>query len=240
MPPSSSLIPGQYPDGHWQRYAGAVRSPTGESPIVWTAEAVLALQAMVFPPAPGRIAGTRDPRVLPGYKGQTAQHLSDMLCNCLHSMRQALRKIKSKMWRICCCTSNETMADGEATRSCQRRAFYRLSPATRCGRAGSSYASGVAHRRGVQYLLSTQYPDGSWYVRSRAAGFQPYFESGFPFKHDQWISAAATGWAAEALARSIEYPIAATDGVKPCDGMPALETFLRTDRSRLTLGLYLE
>jgi hypothetical protein len=65
-------------------------------------------------------------------------------------------------------------------------------------------AADLAHRRGVQYLLSTQYPDGSWYVRSRAAGLQPYFQSGFPFEHDQWISAAATGWAAEALARSIE------------------------------------
>ena len=65
-------------------------------------------------------------------------------------------------------------------------------------------AADLAHRRGVQYLLSTQYPDGSWHVRSRAVPFQPYFQSGFPFEHDQWISAAATGWAAEALARSIE------------------------------------
>jgi squalene cyclase len=65
-------------------------------------------------------------------------------------------------------------------------------------------AADLAHRRGVQYLLSTQYPDGSWHVRSRAVPFQPYFQSGFPFEHDQWISAAATGWAAEALAQSIE------------------------------------
>jgi squalene cyclase len=74
--------------------------------------------------------------------------------------------------------------------------------------SGFLSAVGLAHRRGVQYLLSTQYPDGSWYVRSRAAGVQPYFQSGFPFEHDQWISAAATGWAAEALARSIEVPAA--------------------------------
>ncbi len=37
-----------------------------------------------------------------------------------------------------------------------------------------------------------------------AAGFQSYFQSGFPFEYDQWISAAATAWAAEALARIIE------------------------------------
>ena len=29
--------------------------------------------------------------------------------------------------------------------------------------------------------------------------FRPYFESGFPHGHDQWISAAATNWAAMAL-----------------------------------------
>ena len=59
------------------------------------------------------------------------------------------------------------------------------------------------YRRGVDYLLSTQYPDGSWYVRSRAIKFQPYFESGFPFRHDQWISSAATAWAAQAIAPTI-------------------------------------
>ncbi len=56
------------------------------------------------------------------------------------------------------------------------------------------------YRRGVAFLLSTQYPDGSWYVRSRAIKFQPYFESGFPFGHDQWISTAATALAVKAIA----------------------------------------
>jgi squalene cyclase len=64
--------------------------------------------------------------------------------------------------------------------------------------------SDTAYRRGIEYLLSTQFPDGSWHVRSRAIKFQPYFESGFPFGHDQWISTAATAWAAQALALSIE------------------------------------
>jgi hypothetical protein len=55
------------------------------------------------------------------------------------------------------------------------------------------------YRRGVQYLLQTQAADGTWYVKSRAAKFQPYFESGLPYGHDQWISASATSWAAMAL-----------------------------------------
>jgi len=61
----------------------------------------------------------------------------------------------------------------------------------------------TAYRRGLAFLLATQYPDGSWYVRSRAIKFQPYFESGFPFGHDQWISAAGTAWAAQAIALGI-------------------------------------
>jgi squalene cyclase len=58
----------------------------------------------------------------------------------------------------------------------------------------------AAFRRGTQFLLSTQASDGSWYVASRAPKFQPYFEGGFPYGHDQWISAMATGWASAALA----------------------------------------
>lgn len=60
-------------------------------------------------------------------------------------------------------------------------------------------ASDTVYRQGVEYLLQTQQSDGSWYVRSRVAKFQPYFESGFPHGPDQWISAAATAWAATAL-----------------------------------------
>jgi len=58
----------------------------------------------------------------------------------------------------------------------------------------------AAYRRGVGYLLSTQMQDGSWYVRSRAPKFQPYFQSGFPYEHDQWVSSAATAWAVAGLA----------------------------------------
>lgn len=51
-----------------------------------------------------------------------------------------------------------------------------------------------------RFLLHTQAPDGSWYVKSRAVKFQPYFESGFPYGQDQWISVSATAWALAALA----------------------------------------
>jgi ankyrin repeat protein len=60
-------------------------------------------------------------------------------------------------------------------------------------------ATDAVYRKGVEYLLRTQREDGSWLVKTRAAAFQPYFESGFPHGHDQWISASGTAWAAIAL-----------------------------------------
>ena len=66
--------------------------------------------------------------------------------------------------------------------------------------SGALAASAAPIQRGAQYLLSTQRSDGSWYVRSRSPKFQPYFEGGFPYGQDQWISSMATGWATAALA----------------------------------------
>jgi ankyrin repeat protein len=59
--------------------------------------------------------------------------------------------------------------------------------------------SDAAYERGVRFLLKTQQEDGSWYVKSRAMAFQPYFDAGFPHGFDQWISAAGTNWATMAL-----------------------------------------
>ncbi len=59
--------------------------------------------------------------------------------------------------------------------------------------------SDPVYRRGVDYLVATQQADGTWHVVTRALGFQPYFESGFPHGHDQWISQAGTAMASVAL-----------------------------------------
>ena len=56
--------------------------------------------------------------------------------------------------------------------------------------------------KGVNYLLATQAANGSWRVASRSPKFQAYFNSGFPYAGDQWISAWATGWATMALAQA--------------------------------------
>ncbi len=45
----------------------------------------------------------------------------------------------------------------------------------------------------AKWLRATQREDGTWFQKSRAPKFRPYFERGFPYGHDQWIS--ATAWA---------------------------------------------
>jgi len=64
-------------------------------------------------------------------------------------------------------------------------------------------ASDPAYRKGVAFLLASQYPDGSWFVRSHSFPVQRYFESGFPFGRHQWISEAGTSWASLAIAQTL-------------------------------------
>ncbi len=70
--------------------------------------------------------------------------------------------------------------------------------------AGILTVSDEAYQKGVKFLMDTQAADGSWYVRSRAPKFQPYFPSGFPYDHDQWIASAGTSWAVRALIPAVE------------------------------------
>ena len=82
---------------------------------------------------------------------------------------------------------------------------------------GGLPVSDPAYQRGIKFLLATQQEDGTWYTKTRALGFQPYFDGSFPHGYDQWMSAAATSWAAMALTLALpeaEIKTRANDGVK--------------------------
>ena len=70
-------------------------------------------------------------------------------------------------------------------------------------RAGGLAIESATYRNGAEFLLKTQHEDGSWLVISRARGTLPYFESGFPHGANQFISAAGTAWATNALLLSL-------------------------------------
>ncbi len=70
-------------------------------------------------------------------------------------------------------------------------------------RQGGTAATVGLYRKGVAYLLKTQYQNGAWFVKSRAYPTQIYFDSGYPFGHNQWISAGAASWAGLAIAETL-------------------------------------
>ncbi|MDR3618597.1 MAG: terpene cyclase/mutase family protein [Paludisphaera borealis] len=72
--------------------------------------------------------------------------------------------------------------------------------------AGGVPADDRSYLRGLSALIGTQRADGSWLVVSRSKPFQTYFESGFPHGKDQFISVAASSWAASALLLAVPRP----------------------------------
>jgi N-acyl-D-amino-acid deacylase len=79
--------------------------------------------------------------------------------------------------------------------------------------AGHAVAS-AEYQRGIAFLMRTQFPDGSWLVRTRSNPFQAPKDSGFPHGKNQWISAAGTSWAAMALSLALP-PRPATSPTQP-------------------------
>lgn len=69
------------------------------------------------------------------------------------------------------------------------------------------HEAGTASPRGIRFLVSNQAGDGTWHVRSRmlspAMVSPPYFETGFPYKKDQFLSYAGSAWATMALLTTI-------------------------------------
>ena len=71
------------------------------------------------------------------------------------------------------------------------------------------HSAGIAatddtYKKGVAFLLDTQYQDGTWLVRTHSFPVQRYFESGFPYGRHQWISTAGTSWASLAIAQTLQ------------------------------------
>jgi len=86
-------------------------------------------------------------------------------------------------------------------------------------------------RKGMQFLLDTQAADGSWHVFSRLRPpvnvSPPYFETGYPYGHDQVISAMGASWAIRALARALPPTSTTMQPAQPrADVEPWMETAL--------------
>jgi ankyrin repeat protein len=194
----SNVAAQQKANGSWSA-GGIARSPMGDGPIGVTARDILALRTFAFPSRKAEF-DQRIERARKWLAAETPRYNEDRTFQLLGlkwagADASVLRKLAKELlaeqrpdggW-----SQNQYLfSDAYAT----GQTLYALNQA-----AGVS-ASEKAYQRGISYLLKTQLADGSWHVKSRAVKFQPYFQSGFPHDHDQWISSAAAAWSSAAIA----------------------------------------
>jgi hypothetical protein len=187
----------QYSDGAW-RHTTSYRPPSEYSPIATTA---VALRAMRLYPIPGRRQDfqqrfDRARRWLLSAKAYSGEEHS-MQLNALEAAGATeserapfVESLKSAQnpdgsWSQLAGLPGDAYATGQA--------LYALHT------AGNVKVTDPVYDKGVQWLLRNQLSDGSWFVPARTVPIQPYFESGFPHGHNQWISDAASSWASMAL-----------------------------------------
>jgi ankyrin repeat protein len=190
----------QKPDGSWE--GGDTRPPlAGRNPFVYTALAVRGLT--VYSPSGRReetaslIARARE-FLRTGVAADTQEEAFKLLG--LVWAGGPRREISAQVRRL---IALQHADGGWSQLPTMRPDAYASGQALYALRIAGEAASSDAYRRGVQYLLRAQLEDGTWYVRSRAIGFQPYFDAGFPHGRDQFISAAATAWAVIALSHAM-------------------------------------
>ncbi len=186
----------QAADGHWRILAA--RPPIESNDIEVTALSMRALQ--VYAPAAGRTEYEQSVARAAAWLGQAAPHSTEehafrLLGLAWSGADQAMIDTAARAlvagqrsdggWAQIATLPSDAYATGEAL--------------VALAQSGAIAVTSPAYKRGVHFLLKTQYADGSWFVRSRALPLQPHFESGFPYGHDQFISAAATNWATQAL-----------------------------------------
>jgi hypothetical protein len=190
----------QDPSGAWIRF-GVSRSPLEESSISRTAYAIEALSRYSWPARKVEF----DERIQKGRMWlqqalpETTYEQADRIFG-LHEAGVASSELRADAGRLL----KLQREDGgwAQTQYLQSDAYATGLVLETLFRTGLLKESDPAYRRGASFLLRTQFSDGSWHVVSRAPRFQPYFQSGFPFDHDQWISSLGTAWAVMALSHS--------------------------------------
>jgi ankyrin repeat protein len=100
--------------------------------------------------------------------------------------------------------------------------------------AAGMAATDPAYRRGLAYLLKTQAADGTWHATTRlrppAPLSPPYFDAGYPYQRDQFLSMSGASWAVMALSYALgsarPAPVEPIPSTLPANVEPWVETAL--------------
>jgi hypothetical protein len=194
------LLAKQSPDGSWPGVA--TRLPHGDSNFDQTATAVRAIDAYA-PPALRKEADASIARARAWLIATPARPNNEALTYRLEALVWA-KAPASEVAKARVQLAASQQADGGFSQQ--------------AGMASDAYATGLAlislhraglkatdplYQKGLDYLLRTQKPDGSWFVQTHALPLQPPIDSGFPYGPSQWISAWATAYSAEAMAYAL-------------------------------------
>ncbi len=202
---TSYLINIQRPEGNWPSYDH--RPPMEDGLIVGTAWAARAVQ--LYPPADraGAAAASLE-RARRWLAQQTARNQNERIFQILGlawsgEKPAAIRPFVDTLTR-------EQKPDGGWSQlpGLESDSWATGSALIALHKAGVAVRE-PAYQRGVEFLLRTQFDDGSWWVRSRTWPFQPHFDGQFPHGRDQWISAGGTAWATMALLLTLEPTVTA-------------------------------
>ncbi len=204
---SRYLLQGQRPDGSWRDKAR--RPPMIDGPIVFTAWTLRALQ--LYPPT-GREREVAD--ALQRARSWLKQEPT-------HSHNDRVFQLLGLAWAGEPASNLTPLAEALLSEQRANGGWSQL-PTLDCDAwaTGASlvalHKAGIApshpgYQRGIDYLLRTQFSDGSWWVRSRSWPFQPHFDGKFPHGKDQWISAGGTAWATIAILLALEPTIPPTN-----------------------------
>ena len=194
------LLARQMPDGSWLGN-GVNRPPSEDSLISHTA---MAAGGLVVYPLPGRASEIeasldRARQWLLSAKAASAEERSMRLMG-LVWVKAPKRRIEDAIREV---RTNQEPSGGWSQFGRSEPDAYATGQSLYALHEAGVPATDDSYRRGVAFLLGSQYQDGAWLVRTHSFPLQRYFESGFPFGRHQWISAAGTSWAALAIASTL-------------------------------------
>ena len=215
----------QYPDGHWESFHQ--RPPQSYSRFTQTALALRAIQ-MASHPSQEADAKARVEKAQEWLLSHQARDTEERTYQLLGlSWSGAARSQVQRLGRELAATQQSDggwpSVDGRPSDA------YSTGEALVALRDASGVAaSELGWRRGIEYLLRIQAADGSWHVESRlhppASVSPPYFDSGYPYGHDQFLSMTASSWAVMVLADTL--PLANLHGDWIPSGSSSLEKLL--------------